>query len=140
MTNKQKRKLAEMVSAYQALSVIEKANKAQKQALKQQIGAFVEPFAADFSGGELIVLGPDGGRVGSVKQVRNAPCLVRIDSDDELTPLEINNLIFLLDVRYVTQTPNVALMRDMADDKALAKVLKKLGVEVLQTTRFDVKA
>ncbi len=139
MTNKQKRYLAELVSDYQALAAIGKANEAQKQALKQQIGAFVEPFGAEFAGGEFIVLGPAGERVGAIKQVSNAPRLVRIDSDDELTALETAKLIEKLDPRYLTQKPNVALMRDLSDDKNLAKVLQKLGVEVLQTTRFDVK-
>lgn len=139
MTNKQKRTLSKMVSDYQALAAIGKANETQKQALKQQIGSFVEPWYEEFSGGELIVLGPSGERVGAIKQVSNPPRLVTLDSDDELTPLETAKLIEKLDPRYLTQKPNVALMRDLADDKNLSKVLEKLGVEVLVTTRFDVR-
>lgn len=138
LTPKQKRDLADQVSAFNSLTTSVKAQEKQAKAMKTAIGDFVRPYADQFADGDWVLLGPSGERVGAIKEVRNAPRLVRTGGL-ELTEVEAQKLLSKLPERYLTRTFNVKLMQEEIDAKELAAVLAKQGITVVQDTRFDIK-
>lgn len=134
-----KKLLAELVTQYRQLSELTASQEKQKDSLKEEINAIANLYRPELVDGIMVVVDATGNEVGTLKETKNKAKVLTITGSSP-TKLEMERLLSKLDDRYATRGINVTSLYEDRAESHVQKVLKKLNLQIIQDTRFDIKA